>query len=104
MKYKGFEIKITPQANITKNGENGVAVAKRGYEIKICDYQNGGIAIDTFTAVPGYELPKNPSPIANDFVYPIENVWKYAMQKVDDNHLDYSILAVEYAEKEKKCD
>ncbi|GHU45739.1 hypothetical protein FACS1894120_1170 [Clostridia bacterium] len=102
MKYRGFEIKLTPQANIARKAENGDTVAKRGYEFQICDYQNGDVVIDIFTAVPGYELPKNPSPIANDFVYPVEKAWEYAMQMVDCNFAMYSSLVIEFAEENKK--
>ena len=58
MKYKGFEVKITPNRPFRIN-RDGQSVQCDGFTIEICDAEEKKNPIDIIHAAVGYELLEN---------------------------------------------
>ena len=67
MRYKGFYVKITPDADLYREDKNGNDIRCKGFTIEVFADESEKLEIDVFSAAVDFELLKNSLEEAEQF-------------------------------------
>lgn len=67
MRYKGFFVKITPDADLYREDKNGNDIRCKGFTIEVFADESEKLEIDVFSAAVDFELLKNSLEEAEQF-------------------------------------
>ena len=68
MRYKGFYVKITPDANLNREDKDGNNIRCNGFTIEVFADESEKLEIDVFSAAVDFELLNNRLEEAEQFV------------------------------------